>query len=164
MPPLFCPIDDRLKYVPKHPGAELYPGDSRDDRLLVYAQRRTIPALLSLAPARVLALVSLLAGSDATAKIVGHASNWADRFLAAPTFFTVTDNYGIELIHPMREGRSEKQIGRKGKAISAGSSASNRAGSSIRTGAWWIGNGPLPTSATTVSYPSLSSTKDEPSH
>jgi len=34
--------------------------------------------------------------------------------LAAPTVLGVIDTYGIELIHPMREGRSLHQIGRKG--------------------------------------------------
>jgi hypothetical protein len=35
-------------------------------------------------------------------------------FLAEPTFFTVVDTDGIELIHPRREGRSKRQIGKKG--------------------------------------------------
>jgi len=35
-------------------------------------------------------------------------------FLAAPTVRGVIDTYGIELIYPMREGRSPQQIGRKG--------------------------------------------------
>ena len=35
-------------------------------------------------------------------------------FLAEPLFFTVLDTYGIELIHPRREGRSPRQIGKKG--------------------------------------------------
>jgi hypothetical protein len=34
--------------------------------------------------------------------------------LAAPTVLGIIDTYGIELIHPMREGRSPQQIGRKG--------------------------------------------------
>jgi hypothetical protein len=34
--------------------------------------------------------------------------------LAAPTVLGVIDTYGIELIHPMRDGRSPRQIGRKG--------------------------------------------------
>jgi hypothetical protein len=34
--------------------------------------------------------------------------------LGAPTVLGVIDTYGIELIHPMREGRSPQQIGRKG--------------------------------------------------
>ncbi|TAE20473.1 MAG: transposase [Candidatus Kapaibacterium sp.] len=35
-------------------------------------------------------------------------------FMAPPTTFGVVDSYGIELIHPMCEGRSVQQIGRKG--------------------------------------------------
>jgi hypothetical protein len=40
--------------------------------------------------------------------------DWAQIFLATPTVLGVIDTYGIELIHPMREGRSPQQIGRKG--------------------------------------------------
>src|SRR5262249_46439122 len=39
---------------------------------------------------------------------------WTKVFLAAPTVLGVIDTYGIELIHPIREGRSPQQIGRKG--------------------------------------------------
>jgi hypothetical protein len=41
---------------------------------------------------------------------------WADYFLAQPTVLGVADSYGIALLHPMREGRSAQQIGRKGKS------------------------------------------------
>src|SRR5262245_58419216 len=37
-------------------------------------------------------------------------------FLAAPSVLGVVDSYGIELLHPLREGRSAQQIGRKGKS------------------------------------------------
>jgi hypothetical protein len=40
--------------------------------------------------------------------------DWTRSFLAAPTVLGVIDTYGIELIHPIREGRSPQQIGRKG--------------------------------------------------
>ena len=40
--------------------------------------------------------------------------DWTRAFLAAPTVLGVIDTYGLELIHPMREGRSPQQIGRKG--------------------------------------------------
>jgi hypothetical protein len=40
---------------------------------------------------------------------------WTARFLAAPTVLGVADPYGIELIHPMREGRSPAQMGKKGQ-------------------------------------------------
>ncbi|HEX9387747.1 MAG TPA: transposase [Anaerolineales bacterium] len=39
---------------------------------------------------------------------------WTDRFLAEPTVLGVVDSYGVELLHPRREGRSDKQIGKKG--------------------------------------------------
>ena len=34
----------------------------------------------------------------------------------APSVLGVVDSYGIELLHPRREGRSPQQIGRKGKS------------------------------------------------
>src|SRR5262249_29974012 len=40
--------------------------------------------------------------------------DWTQAFLASPTVLGVIDTYGIELIHPIREGRSPQQIGRKG--------------------------------------------------
>ncbi len=40
--------------------------------------------------------------------------DWTQAFLAAPTVLGGTDTYGIELIHPIREGRSPSQIGRQG--------------------------------------------------
>lgn len=35
--------------------------------------------------------------------------------LADPSFFTVIDSYPIELIFPIREGRSRQQVGKQGK-------------------------------------------------
>ena len=40
--------------------------------------------------------------------------HYTGRFLAEPSMPGVIDSYGIELIHPVREGRSSGQIGRKG--------------------------------------------------
>ena len=37
-----------------------------------------------------------------------------DQFLADPSLLGVIDSYGIELLHPIREGRSDQQLGRKG--------------------------------------------------
>jgi hypothetical protein len=39
---------------------------------------------------------------------------WTRAFLAEPTVLGIADSYGIELIHPKRAGRSERQIGTKG--------------------------------------------------
>jgi hypothetical protein len=40
--------------------------------------------------------------------------DWTQAFLASPTVLGVIDTDGIALIHPIREGRSLRQIGRKG--------------------------------------------------
>lgn len=41
---------------------------------------------------------------------------FTQRFMACPSLIGLIDSYGIELIHPRREGRSAHQIGRKGKS------------------------------------------------
>lgn len=42
--------------------------------------------------------------------------HWTGYFLAEPTVLGVADSYGIELRHPVREGRRPGQIGKKGKS------------------------------------------------
>ena len=49
---------------------------------------------------------------------LGH-QHLTNEFLANPTVMGVIDAYGVELIHPIREGRSEKQIGKKGISLSS---------------------------------------------
>ncbi len=34
--------------------------------------------------------------------------------MAEPTILKIADTYGIELVHPIRKGRSKRQIGKKG--------------------------------------------------
>jgi hypothetical protein len=41
--------------------------------------------------------------------------DWNRQLLAAPSFFTVIDSYPIELLFPIRQGRSPQQVGKKGK-------------------------------------------------
>jgi hypothetical protein len=42
--------------------------------------------------------------------------DWYTLLLADPTFFfTVIDSYPIELLFSIREGRSEQQVGKKGR-------------------------------------------------
>src|SRR5205807_6341352 len=47
-------------------------------------------------------------------RLLKTCQGWTQVFLAASTVLGVIDTYGIELIHPMREGRSPQQIGRTG--------------------------------------------------
>ena len=41
--------------------------------------------------------------------------DWCDLLLADPSFFTVIDSYPIELLFPIRQGRSKQQVGKKGR-------------------------------------------------
>jgi hypothetical protein len=111
---LFCRIDDKMKDLTKHPQANLYPseivtlavlfaikgvGDRAFYRWLVRDWRPLFPKL----PERTRLF-----------RLFKTHQDWTDRFLAEPTVLGVADTYGIELLHPYREGRSEKQIGKKG--------------------------------------------------
>ena len=42
--------------------------------------------------------------------------DWTGHFLADATVLGVADSYGIELLHPVREGRRTQQMGRKGRS------------------------------------------------
>lgn len=111
---LFCPVDDKMTDVAKHSQANLHPsevvtlallfaikgvGNRAFYRWIKRDHRREFPHL----PERT-RLFRLFAAHQ----------EWADRFLADPTVMGVADTYGIELAHPYREGRSSKQIGKKG--------------------------------------------------
>src|SRR4029434_11049864 len=111
---LFCQVDDHLAGLPKHPEARLWPsevvtlgllhalkgvGNRPFYRWLTRDYRPLFPHL----PERT-RLFRLLKNHQRLTRV----------FRAAPTVLGVIDTYGIELIHPMREGRSPQQIGRKG--------------------------------------------------
>ncbi len=111
---LFVRVDSRMAAVPKHPDAHLYPsevvtlgllfalkgvGQRAFDRWLHNNYRAWFPGR----PERT-RLVRLFAT---------HAA-WTDSFLAQPTPLGVADTSGIELIHPWRADRADRQIGGKG--------------------------------------------------
>ena len=47
-------------------------------------------------------------------RLFNNHQHLTDIFMENPSLIGVIDTYGIELIHPRREGRSQQQIGRKG--------------------------------------------------
>jgi hypothetical protein len=113
---LFYRVDEVMTAVPKHAQASLWPsevvtlgvlfalkgvGNRAFYRWVSRDWRRLFPAL----PERT-RLFRLFATHRA----------WTDECLAAPSVLGVVDSYGIALLHPMREGRSGRQIGRKGKS------------------------------------------------
>jgi hypothetical protein len=111
---LFYRVDNRLKGVAKHSQAKLYPSEVVTIALLFALKGghgrafyrwlcRDYRVLFPNLPERT-RLFRLFTSHQ-------HLTNW---FMAELTLFGVIDSYGIELIHPIREGRSEQQIGEKG--------------------------------------------------
>src|SRR4029453_6024099 len=88
-----------------------YPYVSRQLVAPACTQRRGQPGVLSLAPTRLSDTIPPAPPSPPRLfpLFVAH-QDWAQGFLASPTVLGVIDTYGIELIHPMREGRSPQQI------------------------------------------------------
>jgi hypothetical protein len=113
---LFCWVDDHMLAVPKHPQAKLYPSELVTIGLLFALKGGYFRAFYRWL---VRDYAPLFAGVPERTRLqrllVTHQA-WCDAFLAAPTFFTVIDSYGIELLHPIREGRSPRQVGKKGKS------------------------------------------------
>jgi hypothetical protein len=111
---LFCRVDDQMGIVPKHSQASLYPsevvtlaflfalkgvGNRAFYRWLVRDYRHLFPHL----PDRTRLF-----------RLFNTHRQWTDGFMAGHSLIGLADSYGIELIHPRREGRTEEQIGRKG--------------------------------------------------
>ena len=111
---LCCQVDDHMPGLPKPPQATLWPsevvtwgilhalkgvGTRAFDRWLARDYRPLFPHV----PERTRLVRRFTTPQD-----------WTQPCLAAPTLLGVIDTYGIELIHPLREGRRFQQIGRKG--------------------------------------------------
>ena len=111
---LYVKVHDLVKDVPKHSQASLYP-----------CEVVTLAILFSLKGVGNRAFYRWVEKDWKTAfpglpertrlfRLFNAHCYLTDRFMADPTVIGVIDTYGIELIHPIREGRSEKQIGKKG--------------------------------------------------
>src|SRR4029453_6520645 len=111
---LFYEVDEQLRTIPKHPEAHLWPSEVVTLGLLHALKgvgnrpfyrwlTRDYRPLFARLPERPRLFRLLKTHPDCT-----------QVFFAAQTVLGVIDTYGIELIHPMREGRSPQQIGRKG--------------------------------------------------
>ena len=111
---LFCRIDDTMKDEPKHSQANLYPSEivtlgvlfalkGVGNRQFYRWLERDYKGLFPKLPERTRLF-----------RLFATHQDWANRFLAEPSLLSVIDSYGIELIHPIREGRSEQQMGKKG--------------------------------------------------
>jgi len=113
---LFCMVDDQLGAVNKRADAHLYPSEIVTIGLLFALKGGRYRAFYRWLNKNWRVFFPNLPELSRLMRLLRDYAETALDFLADPSFFTVIDTYGIELIHPRREGRSKQQIGRKGKS------------------------------------------------
>jgi hypothetical protein len=111
---LFCEVDEQLHDMPKHPHGRLWPSEVVTLGLLHALKGGGNRAFYRWLMRDYRPLFPRLPERTRLFRLFVTHQDWTQVFLAAPTVLGVIDTYGIELIHPMREGRSPQQIGRKG--------------------------------------------------
>jgi hypothetical protein len=111
---LFLKIDVQVGDIPKHAQAGLYPSEmvtlgmlfalkGVGERAFYRWVKRDLGHWFPHLPERTRLFRLFTAHRD-----------WTNRFLADPSLLGVADTYGVELLHPRREGRSAQQLGAKG--------------------------------------------------
>lgn len=117
---LFCRVDDHMKDIDKHPQAKLYPSEIVTLALLFALKGTSSRNFYRWIKRDYQQLFPLLPERTRLFRLFNTHRDWAERFLAQPTLFGVTDSFGIEFCHPVREMRFPKRqrIGKKGKSNS----------------------------------------------
>jgi hypothetical protein len=113
---LFCRVDNAMPTAKKHPLAALYPSEVVTLGLLQALRAQGQRAFYNWIKKELHPLFPRLPDRTTLFEQLRQQSFWTKQFLARPTLFGVCDSYGIELVHPKREGRSHRQIGKKGKS------------------------------------------------
>jgi len=113
---LFCLVDDCMDEIEKRSDAKLYPSELVTIGLLYALKGGFFRAFYRWLKRDFEPLFVELPDRTRLQRALCAHRAWCHRLLADPTFFTVIDTYGIELIHPIREGRSPQQVGKKGKS------------------------------------------------
>ena len=113
---LFCLVDDEMKPIIKHPQSKLYPSELVTIGLLFALKGSSFRAFYRWLKRDFEPLFVHLPERTRLQRALCTHQAWCRQFLAEASFFTVIDTYGIELLHPVREGRSKTPLGKKGKS------------------------------------------------
>lgn len=111
---LFCQVDEAMAEIPKHPHANLYPSEVVTLALLFALKGSGPCAFYRWLSRNYTTWFPRLPERTRLFRLFDHHYRWAEYFLAQPTVLGVADSYGIELRHPWREDRADRQIGGKG--------------------------------------------------
>ena len=112
---IFCYVDDRMPDIQKHGNACLYPSELVTIGILFALKGGQFRAFYRWVKRDYAALFAGLPDRTRLQRLLRDHQNWCDRFLEEPSFFTVGDSFPIELLFPIREGRSAQQVGKKNK-------------------------------------------------
>ena len=128
---LFCRVDDAMNTQNTHPQAakhtlaHLHPSEVVTLGLLLALSGKGNRAFDRWAQRDLKPLFPLLPERTRLFRLLEQHAFWTQLFLAQPTFFGVCDSYGIELVHPKREGRKKaaapSKSAEKAKATIVGS-------------------------------------------
>jgi hypothetical protein len=110
----FCQVADQLPDIPTHPQASLWPSEVVPLGLLHALKGVGNRPFYRWLTRDYRPLCPRLPERTRLCRLLKTHQDWTRAFLAAPTVLGVIDTYGIELLHPRREGRSPQQIGRTG--------------------------------------------------
>lgn len=113
---LFCQVDDQIGHLPKHSQARLYPSEVVTLALLYALTGKGNRAFWRWLTKDYVPLFPNLPCRTRLFRLFNTHDDSIGEFMAAPSLIGVIDSYGIELLHPRREGRSDQQIGKKGKS------------------------------------------------
>ena len=111
---LFCHIDDAMPDAKKHTQANLWPSEVVTLAMLFALKGVGNRAFYRWLERDYRPLFPKLPVRTRLFRLFNTHRHWTKNFLAEPSLLGLVDTYGIELIHPRREGRSEAQIGKKG--------------------------------------------------
>lgn len=112
---IFCQVDEHLPTLSKHPQAKLYPSELVTVGILYALKGGHFRAFYRWLKRDYDELFAGLPERSRLSRLLQTHQAWCETLLAKPSFFTVIDSYPIELIFPIRAGRSLKQVGKKGR-------------------------------------------------
>jgi hypothetical protein len=111
---LFVRIDDIMEGAKKHSQASLYPSEVVTIAILFALKGVGNRPFYRWLKRDYLEMFPNLPVRTRLFRLFNTHRDWTQLLMADPTLIGLIDSYGIELIHPRCEGRSEKQIGKKG--------------------------------------------------
>ena len=112
---IFCCVDDQMSVVVKHPQAKLYPSEIVTIGILFALKGGHFRAFYRWLSRDHAVLFAGLPERTRLHRLLATHHDWNQHLLAEPSVFTVIDSYPIELIFPIRHGRTAQQVGKKGR-------------------------------------------------